>query len=85
MTVKEWFKTQFTLDAIKASLPVWKKVFTSGWNLIMFLGLALMGFEMWKLSADAGGATTFLSTWLVIHRYIIAYKNRQIKNLIEKH
>lgn len=84
MKIKEWFKTQFTLDAFKASLPVWKKVFTSGWNLIMFFGLALMCYEMWKTSADAGAATTFLSTWLVVHRYIIAYKDMILKDFFDR-
>ncbi|WP_340112605.1 hypothetical protein [Maribellus mangrovi] len=84
MTVKEWFKTQVTFDAIKASLPIWKKVFTDGWNLIMFAALAIMCFVMWRTSDDAGAATTFLSTWLVVHRYIIAFKNMQLSDLMNR-
>lgn len=84
MTIKEWFKTQFTLDAFKASLPIWKAVFSSGWNWLMFVGLTLACIEGFKHDAYAGCGFLFLSSWLVVHRYIIAFKNMQLKDFMNR-
>lgn len=60
-----------------ATLPIWRDVFRSRWNLLMFLALVLINVAMWRSSDDAGICASFLGLWLVFHRFIIAHKDRQ--------
>lgn len=73
---------KFTFHSFKYVLQLTKKVFTNGWNLLMVLALTLATIQMWNVNNDVSLATMFLGSWLIVHRYIITYKNEQIKDLM---
>ena len=75
---------KFTFNSIKQSIPVWKKVFTSGWNLILFAALIIANITAYKACPVGGDATLFVSIILFFHRYIITYNGIIINDLMKK-
>ena len=75
---------KFTFNSIKQSIPVWKKVFTSGWNLVLFAALIIANIAAYSACSDGGNATLFVSIILFFHRYQIAYAGIIIKELTDK-
>lgn len=76
---------KFTIDSVKASWPIWKAVFKSKWNILLIAGIVLAVVTLFSSGEkEAALASIFWGSWLLVHRYIIAYKNHQIKTLIKK-
>lgn len=75
---------KFTFHSIGQSLPIWKKVFTNGWNIILFIALIILNIVAYQSSVTGGQTTSCVSVILFFHRYFIAYNGKIISELMKE-
>lgn len=82
MNIKNWIKENFTLDAFKASAPLWKKMINDKFNWMIILAVILITYGGWKYwCSDAGIMSLGYGIWIVFHRLFIAAKQIEIDEL----